>query len=491
MSNSIKLSVLIAAIALAGCTVGPNFARPEAPASNGYAATGDAVRPIAGGPHATLGEGAGPRWWQAFGSAQLDALVDKAIANNNSLAASNATLERAREQIRAVAGKRLPQIDANARIEREQVNLQAFGFDSSAFPGISTKNPVFNLYSVGGGVSYDLDLFGRNRRKLEQAVAIAEAQQRQTEAAHLTIAGRVVEQVLIIATYRARIAVAEALLAEDQKLVDLTDKRRIAGEGTLTEVTNVQAQLAADRDDIPQLRQPIDEARHMLATLTGVAPDALGPTDFDIATFTLPADVPVAIPATLVRKRPDILQAEADLHASTAAIGVATAELYPNISIGATLTYAAGTPGGLFSNDLKGFDIFGGLTAPIFHGGTLKAQQRMAVDDAKAKAATYRQTILEAFQQVADLLSALQTDQRALVNHQDSVAIAGRSRNLSRRSFQVGNSGILTVLDSERLYQRAQLGLVDARAKQFLNVARLYVATAGGWTGPAVIAATP
>ncbi|CAN5400316.1 hypothetical protein BH10PSE15_BH10PSE15_09070 [soil metagenome] len=339
--------------------------------------------------------------------------------------------------------------------------------------------------SCADGVSYDLDLFGRNRRALEQAVAQAEAQQRQAEAAHLTIAGRVVQQVLTIAAYRARIAASEALLAEDQRLVDLTEARRQGGEGTLTEVTNVQAQLAGDRENIPQLRQPIDEARHMLATLIGVTPDALGPNEFDLAHFTLPRDVPVAIPATLVRKRPDILQAEADLHADTVAIGIATANRYPNISIGATFATAAQNPVDFFGNSARGFDLFGGLAAPIFHGGTLKAQQRAAFADARAKAATYKQTILAAFEQVVDLLSALETDQRTLVNHQQSIAIAARSRDLSQRSFKVGNSGILSVLDTERLYQRARLGLVDAQAQQFLNVARLYVATAGGWTGPA------
>jgi NodT family efflux transporter outer membrane factor (OMF) lipoprotein len=469
-------------LTLVGCTVGPTFTPPAPPAAGAYLDTQESTRTDPGAPRATA---ASPRlrWWQAFGSAELDALVDRAIANNPSLAASNATLARAREQIAAVAGRRLPQIDANARVEREQINLAAYGFDSSAFPGIG--NPTINLYTVGGGVGYDLDLFGANRRRLEQARAQGEAQRHATEAAHLTIAGRVVNQVLTIAAIRAHIATTRDLLSEDQRLVDLTEKRRRGGEGTLVEVLNVQSQLANDQGDLPQLEQSLDAARHMLAILIGVTPAELGPTDFDITHFALPREVPVALPADLVRRRPDILQAESDLHAAIAQIGVATAALYPDVTIGAALATATPLAGHLFTSGSRSYDLFGAVSAPIFHGGTLQAQKRSAEAAARASEATYRETVLEAFRQVADLLDALQADQRSLANQEGAAGTAMRSRDLSRRSFQVGNSGILTVLDAERLHQRAQLALVEARARQYLDVARLYVATAGGWTGAA------
>ncbi|HEY1604601.1 MAG TPA: efflux transporter outer membrane subunit [Allosphingosinicella sp.] len=483
-----KLRILLLAGALAGCTVGPNFKPPAAPSATAYTGPSDPLKPVAGTPRALPGEGPQARWWEAFGSPALDALVDRAIADNYSLAASNATLEQAREQIAAAAGRRLPQVDASARVEHEQVNLAAFGFNPAAL-GIGAGNPVFNLYTVGGGISYDLDLFGGKRRAVEQAAAQAEAQLRQAQAAHLTIAGRVVNQVLTIAAIRTRIDAANALLAEDARNVDLTQKRRQAGEGTLVEVLNAQTQLADDRGDLPQLGQELEEARHMLATLIGIAPADLGPTDFDLAQFTLPASIPVTLPSELVHKRPDILQAEADLHAATAAIGVATARLYPDINLGATLTQAAPHIGDVLGPGFRGFDIFGGLTAPLFHGGTLKAEKRAAVDQARASAATYQQVVLDAFRQVADLLDAIRSDSGSVANQQQATDLAARSLQLSRRSFQVGNSGIIQVLESERLYQRARLALVDARQRQYLNVARLYVATAGGWTGPAEAAA--
>lgn len=475
---------LAGATMLAGCTVGPDFARPAAPSQSAYLSPHDATPTPAAGPVAMPGEGPAQRWWTAFGSSELDALVDQALAHNATLQASNATLAAAREQVAAARGRRLPQLDATARAEHEEANLAGFGFQAGGLPGLSS-NPVFDLYSVGGGVSYDLDLFGKQRRKVEQAAAQAEAQRRQTEAAHLTVAGQVVNQVLSIAAIRARIETANALLADDQRNIDLTQKRKDAGEGTLTEVLNAQSQYQADRSDIPQLNQQLDEARHLLATLIGIAPADLGPTEFDLDTLTLPQSVPVTLPSALVHKRPDILQAEADLHAATAAIGVAKADLYPDITLGGTYTQGSPTIGDILSSAFRGFDLFAGLTAPIFHGGTLKAEKRAAVDRAKAADATYRQTVLDAFRQTADLLDALKSDARSVANQQESVSVAEHSLHLSRRSFQVGNSGLLQILDSQRLYERARMGLVEARARQFLNVARLYVATAGGWTGEA------
>jgi NodT family efflux transporter outer membrane factor (OMF) lipoprotein len=476
---------LAALILLGACTAGPNFTAPAAPPPQaGYATDG--------GGRAALGQGPEHAWWRAFGSSELDALVDRAIANNHSLAASKATLERARERINAVRGRMLPQVDANARAEYEQLNLAAFGFGAFASNnGQSISNPKFDLYTIGGGVSYDLDLFGRNRRALEQTVAETEATQRQTEAAHLVIAGRVVQQVLAIAALNDRLTTQRALLSEDERNVSLTQARQRGGVGTLVEVLTAQAQLADDRGSLPQLEQQLAEARNMLAILLGISPAELGRTDFALDHFALPGQVPVALPSALVHRRPDILEAEARLHAATAAVGVATAELYPNITLGANLSQATSTPGKLLDSGFRGFDLFGGLTAPIFHGGTLKANQRGAEAEARASAETYQQTVLEAFGQVSNLLSALETDGRAMATQQESAQIAQRSLYLSGRSFLVGNRGILQVLEANRTYPRAQLALVEARARQYLNVARLYVATAGGWTQEEAAATPP
>jgi NodT family efflux transporter outer membrane factor (OMF) lipoprotein len=481
MTRRINLLAMALPLALlAGCkTVGPNFTAPAAPTGNVYAASGQG----ANGPSANLGNGPAQRWWTAFGSSELDALVDRAMIGNHGLAASIATLERAQERVRAVAGRQLPQVDAHAKINHEKVNLSAFGLDLSSI-GPLPKSPPFTLYSVGGGVSYDLDLFGGARRASEQAAADEAAQARETEAAHLTIAGRVVTQVLALAALNDRIATERALIAEDQRNLDLTEAKRKGGEGTLVEVLSAQGQLMQDQAGLPQLEQQRAEGRDMLAVLIGVPPAELGATDFSLAAMRLPAEVPVTLPSELIHKRPDILAAEARLHSATAAIGVAAARLYPNVTLGASFEQAATHPEDLFKGTSNAFNLFSGLTAPIFHGGTLKAEKRGAEAEARAAAARYQQTVLEAFGQVSDLLAALGNDAEAVALRGQAANVADRSLGLSRRSFQVGYSGVLQVLDASRGAQQARLALVEARSRQFLNVARLYVATAGGWTGP-------
>ncbi len=343
--------------------------------------------------------------------------------------------------------------------------------------------PDFDLYTLGAGVTYNLDLFGKQRRMVEQSLAETEAQQRQTEAAHLLIAGRVTQQVIAIAALNDRIATERALIAEAERNVTLTDRRWKGGVGTQVEVLSAEGQLAADRSNLPPLLQQLAEARAMLAVLEGVSPAELGATDYSLDRMTLPGTVPVALPSALVRQRPDILEAEARLHAATAAIGVATANLYPDITLGASITQSTSDVSRVFNTSQTAFDIFAGMTAPIFHGGTLKAEKRGSEAAARAAAAQYRQVVLEAFGQVSGLLSAMGNDRDALGAQTLSADIAARSLHLSRRSFEVGSSGILQVLDASRAYQRARLGLVDARGRQFLNVARLHAATAGGWIG--------
>lgn len=469
----------LAATSLSGCTSGPNFAPPAPPsATAGYGSTGAGHARFA-----AIGTAAPPvAWWQAFGSPELNALVERALAQNESLAASTATLEAAQARMAAVAGTRLPQIHANARIQRQEANLAAFGFDPAAFGGGVMGNPLFNLYSVGGGISYDLDLFGGKARKREGVAAQTEAQAQQTAAARLTIAGRVVTQVLTIAAIRDRKATAEALVAEGERNVALTEARRKAGSGTLVEVLSAQSQHAAEKGELPALDQQLAEARTMLATLIGLSPAELGATDFSLARLILPTQVPVALPSALVRQRPDILAAEARLHAATASIGVATANLYPDITLGGSYAQSSSQIDSLLATRFRGFDLFAGLSAPIFQGGTLKAQKREAEAQTRAAAASYRQTVLEAFGQVANLLSAMGNDDRALAAAQDSARLAERSLDLSRKSFKVGNSGVLQVLEASRAQHRARLALVDAQGRQFVNVARLYVATAGGWS---------
>ncbi|MFM6933140.1 MAG: efflux transporter outer membrane subunit [Novosphingobium sp.] len=472
------LFALLPLTALAGCkTVGPDFAAVPAPAGS-YAGTLQSGK----APVAVPGQGPQAHWWEVFGSSELNALVAQALAGNQTLEASRETLTRSMEAARVVAGRSQPQVNGQAQVNHERINLSSFGLNGGA---LGFGNPEFTLFSLGGGVSYDLDLFGGQKRAEEKALAEAETQLRETEAAHLTIAGRVVLQVLTIAALNDRIAVQRELVDEDTRNVKLTDAKRRGGDGTMVEVLSAQGELAADQAGLPQLEQARAEARNLLAVLLGIAPSELGTTDFSLARLRLPQEVPVTLPSELVHKRPDILASEARLHAATAAVGVATAKLYPNITLGASFTQSAKSPDDLFSPSNTAFSLLGGLTAPIFHGGSLKADKRAAEAEARAAAARYRQTVLEAFGQTSDLLAALANDARTVALRGDTLGVAERSLYLSRRSFQVGNSGVLQVLDAGRGAQQAKLAMLDARSKQFIDVARLYLATAGGWTEPA------
>ena len=391
--------------ALAGCkAVGPDFQPPAASAASNYLMAGDTQ-----GGELQLGPdvaGAGG-WWKALGSADLDRVVDQALSGNRTLAEADATLEKAREEAAITRGAQAPQADFMMGPTGERINVASLGF--TGFP-----NPTVLLYQVGGAVTYDLDLFGGERRATEAAEARAETQARRADAAYLTLTGQTGMAAVQIATYRGEIAAAEGAVADDQRLVDMTRKAEAAGGQPRSAITQATAQLAQDQAVLPQLRQQLAQSRHAMALLVGQAPSDWTAPDFNLSDFQAPATVPVALPSTLVRHRPDILAAEADLHAATADVGVATAKLYPDIKLSANLTQSALEPGNLFGYAASGWSVAAGLTQPIFHGGALKAGRRAAQAEARAALAHYQQTVLAAFTQVADVMQAVADDDAEL-----------------------------------------------------------------------------
>lgn len=468
------LALSLSGALLAGCTVGPDFASPAAPDVPGYAMAGDPT------PNIKLVDGAtaGP-WWTALSSPVLDTTVRGALDNSPTLDEADATLTQAQAALAAAQGRALPQVDMNAGAARRRANLQAFGF--GGFGDTPVENPTFSLYSLGGSVVYDLDLFGGNRRRTEAAAARAEAQGWRTEAAYLTLTANVAIQAITIATIRSAIDALEASIADDQKTVDLIAKA--AELGGSTEAARIQAvtQLERDRAFLPGLQGQLAEARHALALLSGRAPGAWAPPDFDMTDFSVANAVPVSLPSALVRKRPDIRAAESDLHAATAEIGVATANLYPNISISASITQGAQSLGDIFSYDSSGWDLAAGLTAPIFHGGTLEAERQAAVAAAKAADARYRQTVLKAFAEVADALSAIATAEDTITAQRRTEEHAAKSLRLSRIAFQEGGGTLLDVLQGQRDLNQARADRIRAEGQRLAGIVRLFAATGADW----------
>lgn len=467
-------------LALAACTtVGPNFktpAPPAGPAASSYAMQGDPAAPgVRISPEARV---AGP-WWQAFGSPQLDQVMGQALANSPTLQAADATLERARQQAAAVHGAQLPQVDLNAAAQRERINLQAFGF--TGFPGVTLSNPTINLYSVGGAVGYDLDLFGGKRRATEAASARAEEAARQADAAYLTLSGNVAMQAMQVASLRAQLATLQQVVADDQRTLDLIHAAQRAGSEAPSATSGGQAQLAEDQALIPPVQRQLDAARHQLAYLVGKSPAEWTAPDFDLAAFTSPAEVPVSLPSTLIRRRPDILAAEAELHAATADVGVAVANQYPDIRLSANLTQSALSPGDLFDYKATGWQLLSGLTAPIFHGGTLKAQRKGAEAEARAALARYHDTVLRAFVQVSDVLAALGTDQEQIARLKAAETASAANARDAQTAYRLGGGTLLQVVDAQRQLSRARRASVQAEGQRLADLVQLYTATAADW----------
>ncbi len=469
------------AIVLSGCTVGPDFKPPAAPSATRYTSPGEATAPDTG-PAAprqavALGEKVTADWWTLFRSPDLDRLVKQAIVGSPTLDAAKARLAAARETVTATTGALYPQVGFSASATREKVSASAFGLH----PDQVQLPPNFNLFQLGPTVSYALDIFGGTRRQIEQEAALADYQRDELDAAYLTLTGNAVTQTVQVAAIRAQQKAVSDTLDIDRQNLALVQTERQAGTVPDNDVVTAESQLAADETLQPGLDQQLSVARHALAVLLGRAPGDWSPPDFDLAALTLPGQLPVSLPSELVRQRPDIQAAGAQLHAASAQIGVATAQLYPAITLSGGVSASALDPGHLFSPSGLVWSIAAGLTQPIFDGGTRQAERRVALASFKATAADYQQTVLQAFGQVADILQALTHDASLLVDEQRALDTASQSVRLQRLTYGNGTTGILDLLDAQRQYQQALLGYVRAEAQRYQDTIQLLVAMGGGW----------
>lgn len=485
MSSSIKTAVasVLAAALLCGCaTVGPDFKPPEPPAVAGYLPSGEATPA-----RVAMGGGLAQDWWRLFGSPEIDAVVRLAAANSPTIEAARARLDQARQSV--LAQPTAFDTELSTDVQRQRINLAGFGFRGA--PGATLQNPTLNLYSVGASVSYDLDLWGSRKRERESRLAQAAAAEEELDAAYLTLTGQVVTQALSIASAKAQIAAAEDLAEQDRAVIALARKALSGGSGTRIDITQAEAQLAADEAALPGLRQQLAVARHALATLVGKLPAEWTPPDFALDRITLPGTLPVALPSELARRRPDIRAAEARWRSATAQIGVARALQYPDITLSGSFTQTALEPGKLLSSDFSGYAI-GPLSIrapPLLSRGRAKAVARAAEDVALAAEADYRQTVLRAFGQVADVMQGLQHDDESFAAQGRAVESAAENLRLNRLRYQGGKAGLLPVIDAQRSYQRARMSFVRAQTQRYLGAAQLLLATGGGWTPPAASAA--
>ncbi len=478
-------------VAVSGCTVGPDFRTPDAPTTMRYTAPGKTrARAADAGtavPRQTvvLGGKVTSDWWTLFRSPDLDRMVKQSIADSPTLEAAKARLVAARDTVTATTGALYPQIGFSASATREEVSAATFGLHPDAVP----LPPDFNLFQVGPTVSYALDLFGGTRRQIEHAAALAAVQRDTLNAAYLALTGNVVIEAVDVATIRAQQKAVNDTLDIDRQNLALVQRERRAGSVPDSDVVTAETQLATDETQLPGLDQHLSVAWHALAVLLGRAPGDWSPPDFDLAALTLPSRLPLSLPSELVHQRPDIQAAEAQLHAASAQIGVATAQLYPSITLSGSVG-AAGLDGGhLFDPAGLVWSVAAGLTQPIFDGGTRLAERRAALALFKAAAADYRQTVLQAFGQVADILQALTHDADLLAAQRRALDLASEAVRLQRANYANGGTGILALLDAQRQYQQARLGYVRAEAQRYQDTIQLLVAMGGGWWGAALTVA--
>ncbi len=457
------VGVVSAAFFLSACTVGPDYQAPPQSPSQHY--DQQAELGLAQGGNIELGKQVNGDWWSAFQSPKLDQVVRRAIAGNLELVAADATLRQAASSVAAAQGALYPQVDFAAQAGRQRVHTDA-------------QPSVANFYSIGPQVGFDLDVFGGNQRQVEQQVALVDLQQHRYEAAYLTLTGNVARQALLLASANAQRAAVEKLLANDSRNLELVRMAHLNGSTTQIDVALAETRLAQDRTLLPPLDQQRDAARHALSILAGKGPaDWIAP-DFELAEFVLPASVPVSLPSEMAHQRPDILQAEADLHRASAAVGVATANLYPHVTLSASLAQAASGNGGAA---LWGFAA--GLAGPIFDGGTLKAERQAAVDGYKASLAGYQQTVIQSFGQVADTLQAIHHDGQENLAQGDALRAAESSLRLNQQAYALGENSTLQVLEAERAYEQALLGQIRVKTAQYLDTVQLFVALGGHCVG--------
>ena len=462
-----------------GCTVGPDFRTPEPPAVQRYA-RGDAPLDIAtpgrDTPALAPGRDIPAEWWSLFGSPKLDALVRRALAASPTLAAARARLVQAEEERNARAGAtEQPAVNGSLGISREQIDPATLGFPQAPTPG------PFTLYSVGVQVSYTFDLFGGTRRELEALAAEVDYRRYELEGAQLALAANVATSAIRQAGLRAQIDATARILDSQRRTLAIMQGRLAAGGVARADVENQRVLVAQTAATLPPLATALAQTEHILAIYVGQAPSEAALPELTLADLRLPRELPLTLPSQLAQQRPDLRASEALLHKASANLGVATANLYPKLTLS-----ASATPTQLAASDLAGgginiWNVGASLLQPLFRGGELKARERAAAAAFDQAAALYRDSVLQAFRNVADVLRALEGDTRSLAARTTQAEHAETAWRIAIARRDAGGVSGLAVLDAERTRLSAELARAQAEADRYADAAALMQALGGGW----------
>lgn len=475
---------------LSACLVGPDFETPAPPKVDHYTKPPWPCRTAS-----ALGHGGASQqfiqtkkisaeWWRLFHSPKINKLICQGITHSPNLRAAKATLLEAQENLNAGIGNGLyPNIGAQVTAQRGS-NTGFFsssnGTSSVATSGIPSS--VFNLFNASLNASYLLDFFGGIRRQIQGLRAQVDYQYFELRAAYLSLTSNIVTTAITIASLHKQICVTKQLIREQAEQLAIIKKQFDLGGVSKIDVVAQQTQLAQTKATLPPLEKSWAQTRHLLAILVGAFPSQrciIPPLDLD--ELHLPTRLPLSVPSALVRQRPDIRAAEALWEAANAQVGVATANLYPQITINGSWGKSNTIGSKVFGSQSNLWNIGAGIFQPLFRGGALLAERRAAIAAYDAAAAQYREAVLQAFKNVADTLRAIEADAREMRAQKQAETAAYANLYLVKQQFRLGGVSYLSLLDAQRQYQQTRISLVQAEASRYADTAALFQALGGGW----------
>lgn len=484
MAASVKKmsAVILMSLTVTSCMVGPDFHSPAAPTTDRYTKKPLPLKTVAtsgaknGGKAQRFLTGAEipGQWWYLYHSEELNRLIVKGINNNPTFAAAQSALRIAHENLNAQVGASFfPALSGQMLAERES-------FPSSNF-GLNRPATVFNLFNPALNVSYTFDVFGGSRRLVESLRAQVDYANFEMIASYLTITTNIVTLAVTAASYDAQIKATHELIALQENQLKILQKQQRLGGVSGLDVLTQEAQVAALRATLPPLQQNYQQTQHALAILVGDLPSENTLPQIDLDKLSLPRNLPVSLPSDLVRQRPDIQAAEALMHSACAQIGVATANLYPQLTLSANYGWQVNALSQLFHGQYLAWDYIGTLTQQLLNGGSLLAKKRAAVATFDQAAQQYKQVVLQAFQNVADSLRAVENDAKLFQAQSLAEKTARENWQITTRQYRLGGVNYLSLLTAERQYQQAKINRIQAQAARYTDTAALFQALGGGW----------
>jgi NodT family efflux transporter outer membrane factor (OMF) lipoprotein len=482
MQRPLRPVALLLTVALAACKepVPPPTPVPPAPTAAGYGAVPPqtASADVSGGAaQRFLTELDVPgQWWTLFHSAELNALVDEGLQANPDVAAAQAALRSAREAFDAQRSSAYPTAQGSASISRQQVPLYYA-------PPLNTNanEYVYGVHTAELDVAYTPDVFGNLRYQTATAAAQLDQDRYSVEATYLTLTSNIAAAAFTAASIRGQIDVTRRIIATQHRLLELTRATRTYAQSAGLDVLAQEAALRATEATLPALDKQLAQDRDALARLVGRAPSDDPAAAFDLATLHLPTDLPLSLPSQLILQRPDIAAAQAGVIAAGAQVGVAFTNRLPNFSITAQTATQALSLGGLFGAGSLLSTLTAAATTTFYDHGTLKHREAAALAAYDEAAATYRATVLNGLQNVADALAALRTDADALRLALRANETAAHALRITRDQDRYGEVSRLALLNAEQTDEQAELNVVQAQANRYADTAALFEALGGGW----------